>query len=73
MKPSIAITAACMAVSACTGTEHVSQAPYQGWSCDQLSEEVARIGATLTAGEKNAIEREIIAKGCVYPLAAETE
>jgi hypothetical protein len=79
MKPAIVTAVACLAAAACTKMPqsiepaYVSQAPYQAWSCDQLSQEVARTDAALGEGQKNAIEQLMITKECIHPLAAETE
>jgi hypothetical protein len=71
------IVVTCLAASACAeksiGLASVSQAPFQGWSCDRLSQEVARADSGVSEGQKNAIERVMITKGCIHPLAAETE
>ena len=73
----IVVVVACLAAGACAeksiGPAYLAQAPYQGWSCDQLSREVARTDNGLGAGEKNAIEQVMIEKSCIHPLAAETE
>jgi len=52
---------------------YVGQSPYQGWSCDQLSREVARTDGGVGEGQKNAIEQAMMEKNCIHPLAAETE
>jgi hypothetical protein len=77
IKPVIVAAVACLAVGACTeksiGPAHVAQGSYQGWSCDQLNQEVARTDDGPSEAQKNAIERVMIKKNCIHPLAAETE
>jgi hypothetical protein len=77
IKPAILAAIAGLAAAACAGKSigpaYLAQAPYQGWSCDQLSREAARTDDGLGAGEKKAIEQVMIEKSCIHPLAAETE
>ena len=77
IKSVIAVVVACLAAGACADRAmrpaYVGQSPYQGWSCDQLSREVARTDGGVGEGQKNAIEQTMIEKNCIHPLAAETE
>jgi hypothetical protein len=56
-----------------SGPASASENPYQDWSCDQLGQEVVRADAGLAEGDEKAIERAMTAKGCIQPLAVETE
>ena len=77
IKPVIVVSVAGLAVGACAaksvGPAYVAEASYQGWSCDQLSQEVARTDDGLSDSQKSAIEQVMIGKSCIHPLAAETE
>lgn len=77
MKPVLLAAVACLTVSACVGRvggpAPVNGAQYQDWSCDRLSQELARTDAGFSQGQRSAVERAMAAHGCVRPLAAETE
>ena len=70
---------ACLTAVACAGQQQLlgrssaSQDRYQAWSCEQLSQEIARSDPGFSKAEKNAIEQVMAAKNCIRPLAVETE
>ena len=67
------IAVGCAGQQGLLGRFSASQDPYQAWSCEQLSQEIARTDPGLGKAEKNAIEQVMAAKNCIRPLAAETE
>jgi len=70
---------ACLATWGCTSRPlaPASSSPieglYQDMSCDQLTQEIARVDADFTKRQKKAVEDAMIAKNCIRPLAVETE
>ncbi|MCP4383951.1 MAG: hypothetical protein GY798_21510 [Hyphomicrobiales bacterium] len=76
MKFAILLFFVCFVTSGCVNRQGVTDSVeygYDGWPCDELSRELARVDPSFAKQQKSEVERAMMTKGCIRPLAAETE
>ncbi|MCP4382533.1 MAG: hypothetical protein GY798_14145 [Hyphomicrobiales bacterium] len=76
MKFTIMFFFICFATCGCANRQGVTDSVeygYAGWACDELARELARVDPSFARQQKSEVERAMMTKGCIRPLAAETE